>query len=316
MATSVIGAGLSADAKDSSGNLVIGVEYGGLLFPYHAALKRVFVKHAQDLGGIKLIEGDSANDSGTEMNNVENIIQQKPDCFLLFAVDFKSPAAAEALAKAGIPVVAYDVHAAGPITNYVSYDQTQAGQLLAQFVIDEYKKIGKPKIKVIYLRGKLGNPGDVPRNEGFKKALADAGMGPDKVELLEQYADWDRAKAESIARDYLSQNPDVDVVIGLNDDLVLGAKAAAEALKIPTGPNSHLHLMGVDGIPEAAQDISDGTVDASAAMEPIPEANKALDNCVALAKGQKIESETIKFVKLTQTGAEKHLKENSWVYSK
>jgi len=40
---------------------------------------------------------------------------------------------------------------------------------MAQFVIDEYKKIGKPKIKVIYLRGKLGNPGDVRATKVSKK---------------------------------------------------------------------------------------------------------------------------------------------------
>jgi ribose transport system substrate-binding protein len=206
--------------------------------------------------------------------------------------------------------------AGGPISAFVGYDQNQGGEILAQFVIDEYKKIGKPRMQLMYLRGIIGHPTEAARDIGLKNALKAAGMGPEKIEVTEQATDFDRAKAESVATSIFTQHPDTDVVVGLNDDIILGAKAAADARGISTGPNSHLHMIGVDGIPEMLQAIIAGKVDATAFQNPIPEAKKGLDACIAFAKGQKPSDETLKFQMLTQDHAEEVFKQVGAIYKK
>lgn len=297
-ASSIAMAAGSASARAE--NLTIAVEYGALFFPYHTALKGIIDNHAKELGGITIIEGDSAQDTAKELNNVENFLLRKPNCIVLMPVDFASPAAAEAAKRENVPFVSMDMKAGGPISAFVGYDQDQAGEVLGQFVIDQYKAIGKPKIKLMYLRGIIGHPADTARDRGLKKTLSDAGFGPDKIEIIEQATDFDRAKAEAIATNIFTQDPEIDVAIGNNDDIILGVKAAAEARGIATGPASGLHLIGVDGIPEMLDAIAAGSVDATAFQNPIPEAKKALDTCVALAKGEKAEGETLKFVLLTK----------------
>lgn len=303
----------AAVAKDK---VLIAVEYGALFFPYHTALKGILDKHAQELGGIDVIDGDSAQDTGKELNNVENFLLRKPDCLVLMPVDFQSPAAAETADKAKVPFVSMDMKAGGPITAFVGYDQTQGGEVTGQFVIDEYKAIGKPKIKLMYLRGIVGHPADTARDAGMKKTLAAAGLGPDKVEIIEQATDFNRAKAESVATSILTEHPDIDVVVGNNDDIILGALAAAQARNISTGPKGQMHMIGVDGIPEMLQAIADGKVDATAFQNPIPEAKKALETCVALAKGEKATGETLKFSRLTQESAADTLKVVGPIYKK
>lgn len=313
LAAAAFGNAPAALAKDK---VLIAVEYGALFFPYHTALKGILDKHAQQLGGIDIIDGDSAQDTGKELNNVENFLLRKPDCIVLMPVDFQSPAAAETADKAKIPFVSMDMKAGGPITAFVGYDQNQGGEVTGQFIVDEYKAIGKPKIKFMYLRGIVGHPADTARDAGMKKTLAAAGLGPDKVEIIEQATDFNRAKAESVATSILTGHPDIDVVVGNNDDIVLGALAAAQARNIGTGPKGQMHMIGVDGIPEMLQAIADGKVDATAFQNPIPEAKKALETCVALAKGEKATGETLKFSRLTQERAADTLKDVGPIYKK
>jgi inositol transport system substrate-binding protein len=313
LAAAALGNAPAAVAKDK---VLIAVEYGALFFPYHTALKGILDKHAQELGGIDVIDGDSAQDTGKELNNVENFLLRKPDCLVLMPVDFQSPAAAETADKAKVPFVSMDMKAGGPITAFVGYDQTQGGEVTGQFIIDEYKAIGKPKIKFMYLRGIVGHPADTARDAGMKKTLAAAGLGPDKVEIIEQATDFNRAKAESVATSILTEHPDIDVAVGNNDDIILGALAAAQARNISTGPKGQMHMIGVDGIPEMLQAIADGKVDATAFQNPIPEAQKALETCVALAKGEKATGETLKFSRLTQERAADTLKVVEPIYKK
>ena len=169
--------GVAASARANEDKPVIAIEYEALFFPYQTALKGVIDKYVKELGGVTVIDADSAQDTGKELSNVENFILRKPDCLLLSPVDFKSPAAAETAKKANLPFVSFDSRAGGPISAFVGYDQNQGGEVLAQFVIDQYKKIGKPKMQLMYLRGIIGHPTEAARDIGLKNALKAAGMG-------------------------------------------------------------------------------------------------------------------------------------------
>jgi len=89
-----LAAGVLAIAPALGKDLVIAVEYGALFFPFQSGIKKALDRHAKELGGITIIEGDSAQNARKELDNVENFILRKPDCILLIPVDFKSPAAA------------------------------------------------------------------------------------------------------------------------------------------------------------------------------------------------------------------------------
>lgn len=302
-------------AAKPNAQIKVAVEYGALFFPYHSAIKGIIDAHAKKLG-IKIISGDSNQKTTTELNNVQNFLVQKPDCLLLMPVDYTSPAAAEASNGGKVPMVSLDMKAAGPIKSFVGYNQIQGGAVMGKFVVDTYKKLKKKTIKLMYLRGIPGHPADVARDKGFKATLAAAGLDSTKVKIFEQATDFDRAKAEAAATTLLQQNPDMDIVAGMNDDIILGATAAAKAANIKTGPKGTLHSVGVDGIPEMLKDIADGTVDATAFQNPIPEAKAGLDACVAIAKGQTVKEKVLKFTLVTIATAAKSLAAVLPIYKK
>jgi ABC-type sugar transport system substrate-binding protein len=302
-------------AVKTNSQITVAVEYGALFFPYHSAIKGIVDAHAKKLG-IKIISGDSNQKTTTELNNVQTFLVQKPDCLLLMPVDYTSPAAAEAAAAGKVPMVSLDMKAAGPIKTFVGYDQVQGGAVMGKFVVDTYKKLQKKKIKLMYLRGIPGHPADVARDKGFKATLSAAGLDSTKVEIFEQATDFDRAKAEAAATILLQQNPDMDIVAGMNDDIILGATAAAERANIKTGPKGTLHSVGVDGIPEMLQDIADGTIDATAFQNPIPEAKAGLDACVSIAKGRTVKEKVLKFTLVSIKNAATSLAAVGPIYKK
>src|SRR5260370_9767367 len=97
----------------------IGVSYSDVSISYIAALQRSGQRKAKEMG-VKMIEVDAKNDTNVDLNNVENLLQQKIDLLLFEGASLKaSGASIEAANKANIPVVHFNILAEGG--NYVTF---------------------------------------------------------------------------------------------------------------------------------------------------------------------------------------------------
>jgi ABC-type sugar transport system substrate-binding protein len=262
---------------------VIGVSYQNLAFPYVAAMQKAIQNRAKALG-VKIIETDVFNDTNKELANVENLLAQKVDLLLFEAASLEaSVASIEAANKANIPVVQFNGKAkGGDYVSFVGSEQIESGQLLGKWLLDLYKKLGKDKLKGIYLRGVAGQITDIARSDGVKKALAEANM-TDKFEFVEQYADYDRGKGQSVTESILSQSKDYDFIIANNDDMILGALAAVQQ----AGLAGKLPMCGVDGLPEALAAIKAGTLSATVFQNPEGQAAGGLTVAIWFLEGAK-----------------------------
>jgi ABC-type sugar transport system substrate-binding protein len=277
---------------------VIGVSYQNLAFPYVAAMQKAIQNRAKELG-VKLIETDAFNDTNKELANVENILAQKPDLLLFEAASLEaSVASIEAANKAGVPVVQFNGKAnGGEYVSFVGSNQIESGLALGQWLIDLRTQTGKDKLKGIYLRGVAGQITDIARHDGVVKALADAGL-TDKFEFVEQYADYDRGKGQSVTESLLSQSKDIDFIVANNDDMILGALAATKAagLQVP--------MCGVDGLPEAIAAIQSGDLSATVFQNPEGQAAGGLTAAVWYLEGAKPDTEIlIPFILVTPENA-------------
>ncbi len=259
----------------------IGVSYQNLAFPYVAAMQKAIQNRAKAIG-VKLIEADAFNDTNKELANVENILAQKPDLLLFEAASLDaSVASIEAANKANVPVVQFNGKAnGGDYVSFVGSNQIDSGILLGQWLAELYKTTGKDVLKGIYLRGVAGQITDTARSDGVKQALADAGL-TDKITFVEQYADYDRGKGQSVTESILSQSKDYDFVIANNDDMILGAMAAAEQ----AGLLGKLPMAGVDGLPEALEAIKAGNLSATVFQNPEGQAAGGLTAAVEYLMG-------------------------------
>jgi ribose transport system substrate-binding protein len=268
---------------------VIGVSYQNLAFPYVAAMQKAIQNRAKAIG-VKIIEADAFNDTNKELANVENILAQKPDLLLFEAASLEaSVASIEAANKAGVPVVQFNGKAnGGDYVTFVGSNQIDSGILLGQWLQSLYKQLGKDKLKGVYLRGVAGQITDIARSDGVKKSLTDAGL-TDKIEFVEQYADYDRGKGQSVTESILSQSKDYDFIIANNDDMILGAMAAVQQ----AGLLGKMPMCGVDGLPEALEAIKAGNLSATVFQNPEGQAAGGLTAAVAYLQGAKPEKEIL-----------------------
>jgi ABC-type sugar transport system substrate-binding protein len=235
----------------------IGVSYTDTSISYIAALQKAVQAKAKEMG-VKIIEVDAKNDTNVELANVESLLQQHIDLLLLEGASLKaSVASIEAANKANVPVVHFNILAEGG--NYVTFvgsNQIDSGIDMGNEVVNLYKQLGKPKLKGIYMRGIAGYITDEIRNRGVKDTLAKAGVG-DKIEWTEQYADFSRGKAQSVAESILAKSQDYDFIIANGDDMILGALGAVKA----AGLLGKVRVFtSVDGLPETLDAIKSGEI--------------------------------------------------------
>ena len=196
-------------------------------------------------------------------------------------------ASIQAANKKGVPVVQFNGKASGgDYVTFIGSAQTDSGVKLGQFLEGVYKKSGKDKLRGIYLRGVAGQITDIARNNGMKNYLNSAGLGS-KIAFVEQYADYDRGKAQAVTESLLTRDKNYDFIVSNNDDMILGALQVVKqfGLKIP--------MAGVDGLPETLADIKKGDIAATVFQDPEGQGGGGVWGCYLAVKGVKLPKELL-----------------------
>ncbi|QDV82825.1 sugar ABC transporter substrate-binding protein [Planctomycetes bacterium TBK1r] len=120
-----------------------------------------------------------------------------------------------------------------------------------------------------YLAGKLAAGDKVAILEGIRTSFNaqqrlagfEASMKAAGVEIVSsQSAEWEMAKANSIAASILSEHPDIKAILAANDSMALGAIAAVKS----AGKTGEVLVVGFDNISAVQQAIRDGKILATA----------------------------------------------------
>jgi inositol transport system substrate-binding protein len=272
MRKTIVAAAVFAGAASLLGNgdasaqekYVIGISYQNLAFPYVAALQKASENACRALG-VQCLETDAVNDTDKELRNVESLLAKGINCLAFEAASLKaSVASIQAANKKGIPVVQFNGKAeGGDYVTFVGSEQTDSGAKLGAYVADLYQKMGKPKLRGVYLRGVAGQVTDIARNDGLKNHLKSANL-LDKIDLVEQYADYDRGKGQAVTESLLTKDKSYDFIIANNDDMILGALQVVRQFNLI----GKTHMVGVDGLPEALAAIKKGELDATVFQDP------------------------------------------------
>src|SRR5580658_756730 len=280
-------AAIAAQEARAQEKMTIGISYQNLAFPYVAALQKAAANACKALA-VTCIETDAVNDTNKELNNVESMMAKGINCLAFEAASLEaSVASIDAANKKGVPVVQFSGKAGGgDYVTFVGSAQTDSGVMLGEFLEDLYKKLGKPKLRGVYLRGLAGQITDIARDAGMKSYLNSAGLS-DKIELVEQYAGYDRAKGQAVTESLLAKDKTYDFIVANNDDMILGALEAVNqfGLKIP--------MVGVDGLPEALAAIKKGELAATVFQDPEGQGGGGVWGCYLAVKGVKLPKDLI-----------------------
>ena len=212
--------------------------------PYRAAQNQVMGKLFGEKGDVQLVIADGQQDNSKQIAQIETFIRQKPD-LLIVAPNERAPLT-EVMGKAmaaGIPVICLERDITQPnYTTFIGADNLAIGKMAGQFIVDSLiHKYGKPRGKVVEMRGLLGVEAEMDRYNGAHDTLK---AHPGIRVVHEAVADWLQSNARERMLEVLRAQPEIDVVYGHNDPMAVGAYLAARDL----GREKQMIFIGVDGL--------------------------------------------------------------------
>ena len=235
----------------------LGVVISTLNNPFFVTLKDGAEEKAKELG-VELVIYDAQDDSAKMTSSMEDLIQKKVGGILVNPTDADAvvPSILKANA-AGIPVFTIDRGAtSGEVVTHIASDNVAGGKMAGEFLAE---KIGG-KGKVVELVGIPGTSAARDRGKGFHEAME--GYPGIKI-VASQAADFNRDRGLAVFENILQAQPEIDGVFAHNDEMVLGAIAAAEA-----AGRKGIVFVGFDAVGDAVKAVKDGRLAATVAQQP------------------------------------------------
>jgi ribose transport system substrate-binding protein len=264
----------------------IGVAMKTLNAPYFAAQGKAAEEEAKKLGA-NVISADSQDDMMKQIADVEDMLAKGIDGLILNPKDAKGlvPVTKEC-AKAGVPVVIID-SSIDPAADYVTTVQsnnTANGLKVGEWFAGAF---GDKTPHIALLSGEQGNVVGEDRRDAVFRGITEAQLrqfGKASYIVVGQgWGGWTTEGGLKAMEDLLTAHKDIDVVLGENDSMVLGAiKAIQEAGKQPM--KDIFVFAAADGQKEALQAIKAGTYGATGLNNPKLVASTGVDILVKAIK--------------------------------
>ncbi|MET7483032.1 substrate-binding domain-containing protein [Streptomyces sp. NPDC005538] len=231
-----------------------------------------------------------ANAGASEAKQSEQfgqMIDAKVDVVLVDALNAKGIAPDVQKAKdAGIPVIAYDRLAQGPITAYISHDNELVGQVQARAVIEALGSKAKTS-KVVMMNGDPADPNTALLEEGALSELKGS------VDIVKQYNTdkWSPAVAKANMKKAIQSVglSNIAAVYSANDGM---AGAVIDELKA-AGATTMPPVTGQDANLDAVQRVISGEQYMTVYKSFLDEATYAAKMAVAEVQGQDIEFDAL-----------------------
>jgi ABC-type sugar transport system substrate-binding protein len=284
--SSTPGASGSKGGGSLKGKTIALVGYGSSN-PWGAAFNKEFQSRLSP-SGVK-IKDLTTMDAGTQVQNFNQAVAQKPDLIVLAVLDTKAMAVQIQKAKqAGIPVLAFD----GPTDPSVADDvlsvlsnNTQLGEFAAQNIIDGLKAQGRRSGKIIVLTGTKSMLVTQDRMVGFKKVLSTV---PEYQIVSEQDANWDPTLSGKIAQQLLAKYGcgGVQAGYGMADYMALPIIQAAKQAGCAVGGKKGLVVRSSNCFKAGIDAIKAGELYGSATEDPITIADQTAGYVTRYLSGQ------------------------------
>ena len=240
----------------------------------------------------EVVYQNADQDEAKQQSQAEAMLTQGVKVLILDAVNAKSAAGIVSNAKGqGVPVVAYDRLATGPVSYYVSFDNKKVGEVQGQALLDAVSKGGDPKRgQIVMINGAPTDPNAADFKAGAHSVL------DGKVTIGKEFdtPDWSPDKAQQEMEQAITAigKDNIIGVYAANDGTAGGAVAAlkgAGVTQLPPVTGQDAELAGVQRIVAGQQYMS-----VYKAIKP--EAEVAAEMAIAAATGKDYSGETTKKV--------------------
>ncbi len=289
------GSASGGKACKRSTDKVIGFDYPLTSLSVYGDLKR-FAEQRAKKRGYELKYTADDEDLQKQTQNVQTWVTQKIPAIVSYPLE---PASMEPLAQQARSNCTAFVSYASPLKNQdasVLFSGVQSGKALGTTALDWAKKHKGP-VKVLVLSDRDLAVG-AQRDDGLKSVFPG---GASNIQVISNQKAGTRSDGEQITRTVLQAHPDLDMVLGYDDDVALGAQQAfLNAGKSPKDPG--IFIGGQDGSKDGLQAVSKGGIYRVSVAVRIRDIGYAVTDVAAdLLEGKKNKGVNVPPVALTAT---------------
>ncbi|WP_022885565.1 sugar ABC transporter substrate-binding protein [Glaciibacter superstes] len=282
-----VGASTDAGAGDSGEkvaveDITIGFLQRQLDAPFYSAMQAMAEDIAGDQG-FKLLFQNAAGDPVTQLDQAQTMLSQGADVLVINAISPETQRAQIEQLADEVPVLFIDTGIPDVGVTSVSSDNYEVGKLSGGLTAERFEQGSTISVAVLN-----GGPNDEvvgpARQSGFLDGLEAAGVNYEVV--AEASAVYAQDKAVPATESMLAAHPDVDLILGLNDSMALGALTVLN----DQGNTTTLVAASADGQKEALVAIAEGC-DAryvsTGLNSPALATERAFEIAIGLATGEK-----------------------------
>lgn len=220
--------------------------------------------------GFETILTFSDNDSGRQVNDIQNMLADGVELLIVAAIDGEAlNTAMNEAAEANVPVIAYDrLILNDAVSYYVSFDNYTVGKLQGEFIVNQLD-LANAGDKVYNMEITAGDPAD--NNAGYfyngavdtLQPYIDAGTlnivsgqkDFDTVATAQWNTDTALERAQNVLSSYYADGTQLDVWLCSNDSTALGV---AQAITSDYAGSNSVLITGQDGDEANLKNIVDG----------------------------------------------------------
>lgn len=229
---------------------------GAWRYAEEASVEQEASKH-----GYQLLKTNANNSDNQQVQDIQNLINDRPDVLLVdpHTEDAEAKAILDAR-KACIPVIVVDRDVneslAAPgrdFATFVGSDFKKQGALAADALIEA---LGGPDTTatIVELTGTTGSSPAILRGGGFDGELAT--KAPNIKIVAEQTANFERATGQQVMATLIQQYPNIKGVFAHNDEMAIGAITALKSAG--KHPGQDIQVVSIDGTKDAINLVLSG----------------------------------------------------------
>ncbi|MFE6093563.1 substrate-binding domain-containing protein [Streptomyces massasporeus] len=279
-------AGCTDSGGESEGELTVGLLLPSRAVPrWEKSDKPLIEKRVKELcPECTVMYANAENDAASQRQQMNSMITRGASVLMLDVVDPKAlRSSVRAAHREGIPVVAYDRLAEGPISGFVSFDGAQVGRLQGQALLDGMGARADGG-GVVMMNGDPSSPNAAWYEGGARSVLRD------EVRILKSYntLGWRTENAHDHMSAAISDlGPSrIDGVLAANDSIAAGVVSALKSAGVSPLPP----VTGQDADLEAVQRIVEGEQYMTVYKPFRLETEAASAMAVALARGNDVDA--------------------------
>ena len=245
---------------------------------YWQTVKSGIDKAAEELGMTIDVQGPPAeSDIAGQVNQIETQLAGNPDAIIIAPDDNDAVVGVlESTGYQGIVVFCDTTNTFENQTSFVGTSNDEAAYGGGVYGV----AINGEDTKALIIYGQEGDNTSNLRKSGYEKALEEAGLEP----VAEMSGNNNTADSKSVMEAQLIANPEINLVLCMNDDTALGV---LEAIK-EAGAEG-INVIGFDGNTSALESIAAGEMKATIAQQPAEMGYLSVMTTIAALKGEAVE---------------------------